>query len=104
MSLLPLTQDITYWSIATVDQNMVITWNVGVAIKGRWVKKDGIVKDKNGKDQKTEFIVYADVIIPKRSMVTLDNKNGVALPPDGAREVVANVDNSSLSTLIKHVM
>ena len=104
MSLLPLTQDITYWTIASVDGNMVITWNVGIAIRGRWVKKDGIVRDKNGKEQKTEFIVYAEVTIPKRSMVTLDKQNGVALPPDGAREMIANFDNSSLSNLIKHVM
>lgn len=103
MSILPLNQDITYWTIASSNSNNVITWNAGIAIKGRWVRKDGVVKGLKGKDQKTEFVAYSTILIPKRSMIVLENQNLVATPPDGSRELVQSIENPSMTNLIKYL-
>jgi hypothetical protein len=104
MSLLPLTQIATYWTINSVDGNNTKTWNAGIALKVRWVIEDGVIKDERGNDQKTEWIVYATTLIPKRSMVVLEDLDGTLTPPDGARELVDNVNNPSLTNLKKHVL
>lgn len=104
MNLLPLTQDITYWTITGVDGNNSPTWAAGVKIKSRWVRKDGIFTDSNGDSHKVEFSIYTAVLIPKRSMVVLEDQNGVAAPIAGAREVMTTIENPSLTSLIKHVM
>lgn len=104
MSLLKMKQKITYWTVADSDVNSSLSWNAGITIKARWVRKDGIITDDKGNDRKTEFIVYAKVLIPKRSMVVLEDQEGVAEPPDGARKIMGLIDNPSMTKIIKHVM
>ena len=104
MTLLPLTQDITYWTVATRDGRNNTTYNVGIKIKGRWVRRDGIVRDVKGKDRKASFIVYSTILIPRGAFVALGDFEGQALTADKeTREVIDHIENTSLSDLIKHV-
>lgn len=104
MSLLPLTQVVTYWTINSVDGNNTKTWNAGIVLKSRWVKQDGVIKDPQGNDQNTEWIIYSTTLIPKRSMVVLEDLDGVLTPPQNARELFDNINNPSLTNLKKHVL
>ena len=104
MSMLPLTQSVTFWEVSGVDGNSAVTFSTGVRLPARWVRKDGVARSDKGDDIKTEFIIYTNTEIPKRSMVVLSDMGGVALPPSSARQVVAIVDNVSISNLVKHLM
>ena len=102
--MLPMRQKITYWTMSNSDADSSQEWNAGVTIKTRWVKKDGIITDDKGNDKKTQYIIYAKSLIPKRSMVVLEDQEGVATPPDGARKMLGTIENPSMTNLIKHVM
>lgn len=104
MSMLPLNQAVTYWSVASVDSAGDPTYDIGVLLPCRWVQKDGLVTNNQGDDQKTEYIVYTECLIPKRSLAVLEDLENVATPPDGARKIMGITNNPSMSTLIKHVM
>jgi len=101
MSLLPLTQDVTFWTAGASDVNGSPSFSAPVSIKARWARKDGIATDDKGDDQKTEFVIYATVLIPKRARVVL-GVDVSATPPSGSRIVMSNVDNPSLTNLIQH--
>lgn len=104
MSWLGLPQTVTYWEQTDTDVNGDKSYNAGVAVSARWKEHDGIVTDERGEEQKTTHIVYTETNIPKRSMLVLEDQNGVALPLDGAREVMDVKYNPSMDTLYRVVM
>lgn len=101
MSLIRLTQDITYWTSAGSDSNGGLSYNSPVTVKGKWVKKDGLVTNEQGDNQKTEFIIYSKTLIPKRSMVVLGVDTS-ATPSNGARMIESNIDNPSITKVYWH--
>ena len=103
VSLFSLPQDVTYWGIASVDVNGDPTFNAGIKVKARFKEKDGIFTDEQGDDHKVEFLVYSETLIPKRSMIVLEDKDGVATPTKGARIVRNAISNKSMSTLKKMI-
>ena len=103
MSNFDLPQDVTYWKPSTVDGYGDPTFSAGVRVDARWVRKDGVFTDEKGDDHKTQYIIYADVLIPKRSMVALVDLDGVASPPSGARKIFSNIEHPSSIDLVKHL-
>lgn len=105
MSWLGLPQTATYWQRSgNTDVNGDPSYDAGVAVAVRWKRKDGIVTDEKGNDQKTEFIVYSETLIPKRSMVVLSDVTPAATPTSGARIVMDTIENPSMDNLHKMVM
>ena len=103
MSLLPLTQDVTFWATNGSDANGDPIYKPPSSIKARWVRKDGVFTDNKGNDHKTEYAIYATVYIPKRSMVVL--AIDVSLTPiNGSRLVFSSIENPSMTNLKKYVM
>ncbi len=90
-------QDVTYWSIASTDDNGDPTFNVGINIKARWTRKDGVFTDDKGDDHKFSFVIHSDILIPKRSLVVLEDQNGVAAPITGAKKVIDTSENPGMS-------
>lgn len=90
-------QDVTYWSIANSDVNGDPTYNVGVNIQARWTKKDGIFTDEKGDDHKFSFVIHSDILIPKRSMIVLEDQDGIATPVTGAKKVIDTSVNPGMS-------
>ena len=90
-------QDVTFWTIATVDDNGDPTYNAGVNIKARFATKDGIFTDKKGDDHKVSFVIHADTLIPKRSLLVLEDQDGVSTPPAGARKVIDAIENIGMN-------
>lgn len=90
-------QDVTYWSIASTDNNGDPTFNVGINLKARWTRKDGVFTDNKGDDHKFSFVIHSDTLIPKRSLVVLENQNGVAIPITGAKKVIDTSENPGMS-------
>lgn len=104
MTLLPLTQVITYWPQTSSDKNGDPTFGAGVSTSARWVRKEGKVTDAKGNEINTEFVIYTTVSIPRLSMAVLEDQDAVADPIDGARIMIMATDNPSLTNLIKYVM
>ena len=71
MTSFSLPQTITYWTSSGIDANGDPSWNAPVNVAARWMRKDGIITGEKGTDQKFEYIVYSETLIPKRSMVVL---------------------------------
>ena len=90
-------QDVTYWSPASVNDNGDPTFNVGINVKARWTRKDGIFTDEKGDDHKVSFVIHSDTLIPKRSLLVLEDQNGVTTPPKGARKVIDTSENIGMS-------
>lgn len=103
MSNFSLPQSVTYWKPSAVDGNGDPTFAAGVAVAARWARKDGVFTDSKGDDHKTQYIIYADTVIPKRSIVALEDLDGVATPPDGARKIFHNIESPSCIDLVKHL-
>ncbi len=103
MSSFDLPQKVTYWT-GKADGNGTITWNAGIAVDARFMRKDGVVRTIKGDDQITTHIIYSETLIPKRALVVLEDQDKVAVPPDGAREILDNIDNSSAIDLFWHAL
>lgn len=104
MSLIRLTQIVTYWVPGASDSNGDRTYAAGVAVKARWASKDGIFTDVKGDDQRTEFAVYTKEKIPKRSMLALGDFDAVASPTSDARIVLKDSNNESMTTIRKYAL
>ena len=104
MSFLDLTQVATIWGTSAIDGNGDPTYSVGVKIAARWTDQDGIITDDNGDDHKTQYVVYADQVIPKRTMVALGDFSGQASPINGSRKVMFSISNPSMTDLVKHLI
>lgn len=104
MTMIPLTQEATYWTVASVDGNGTKTYSAATLVPCRWVEKDGIVRNENGEDQKTEFRLYAETEIPKRSLVVFTDASELPSPPDTAREVIELKNNPSMTSLKLHLL
>jgi hypothetical protein len=99
-----LPQTVTYWLQSATDGNGDASYSAGVAVKARWKTMDGIFTDENGDDHKITNVVYSETLIPKRSMVALEDLDGQATPSDNSREVLNVIDNPSMNTLNKMVL
>lgn len=108
MTSFSLPQMITYWTSSGIDANGDPSWNAPVNVAARWMRKDGIITGEKGTDQKFEYIVYSETLIPKRSMVVLAelvvDDDGNATPTDAAKVVLATTDNPSYTNLVKMVL
>lgn len=103
MTLMRLSQVITYWAPGANDVNGEPTWAAGVKAAARWANQDDVVTDENGNNQKAEYAIYTTAMIPKRSMIALADHNGVATPVDGARKVIATYYSPSISDLHEYL-
>jgi len=90
-------QDVTYWSVASSDNNGDPTFNTGIRIDARWAEEDGIFTDDKGDDHKFSFVIHSDTLIPKRSLVVLEDQDGVSAPPVGAKKVIDTSENPGMS-------
>lgn len=97
-------QTITYWLPNKTDGNGVKTYHRGVAIKSRWMKKDGVVITENGTEQKTTHVVYCNFLIPKRARIALVDLDRATTPPVDAKTVLDNFYNPTMSKLSKMVL
>jgi len=106
MSGFRLPQTITYWSPSTVDGNGAVTYAPGIAVKARWIRKDGTVTDEKGLDQKSTHVVYSRTLIPKRAKISLSSLDlsSDANPPAGTREVIDTVENPSMTDMFKMML
>ena len=90
-------QDVTYWSVASTDNNGDPTYNAGINIAARWKKEDGTFTDDKGDDHKFSFVIHSDTLIPKRSLVVLEDQDGVAAPISGAKKVIDTKENPGMN-------
>ena len=104
MSDFPLPQEITYWPISGKSLAGDPTFGVGVKIPARWVRKNGIVKDLNGDDQKYNLVVYAETRLAPRLFLALGDFEGAASPDNSARQIIMTHDNPSSIDLYKMML
>ena len=90
-------QDVTYWTADSVDDNGDPTFNAGIRVDARWTRKDGVTTDEKGDDVKFSFVIHSDTLIPKRSLLVLEDLDGQAEPPAGARKVIDTSENIGMS-------
>ena len=98
-----LTQKVTYWPTTGTNEDSEKTWGAPVTIDARYAEKDGVMINDKGEEQKTMWIIYSRIEIPKRSLVVL-GENTSATPIDSARLMPDNKSNSSFTNMIKSVV
>ena len=97
-----LSQKITYWSVASVNSNSEKTWNTPVTVSARYALKDGVFVNDRGESQKTMWVIYTTLEIPKRSLIVLGTDTATT-PTDGARMMMDNKSNPSFINLVLSV-
>lgn len=103
MTLLCLTEEVTYWAPVSVNSDSTVTYGAPVVVPARYARKDGIATDEKGNDQRVTWSIYTKVELKRRYYVALGDRSGDATPPDGARKVVNTWDNLSITDLFKCV-
>lgn len=104
MSLIRLSQEITYWVPTASDADGDRGYAAGVKVKARWASQDGVFTDDKGDDRRTSNAVYAKVDLPPRTMIALGDFEGQALPVEDARVVLKEFDHTSISTIRKYAL
>jgi len=89
-----LDQKVTYWTTGGSDSNGSQTFNSPVTVSAKYALKDGVFTNDRGESQKTMWVIYTTLEIPKRSLIVLGTDTATT-PTDGARMMMDNKSNPS---------
>lgn len=97
-----LNQKVTYWTTGGSDENGSQTFNGPVTVSARYALKDGVFINDRGESQKTMWVIYTTLEIPKRSLIVLGSESATT-PVNGARMMMDNKSNPSFINLVMSV-